>query len=117
MAQPAEAVGFDSVWQADHFLTGTPGKEERWLWEAFTFLSALAAVTLRIRLGSLVAGTSLRNPALLVKMADGLDEISGSRFILGVVAGSYKPEFRAFGYPFDHRGKLYPVPEPDVSKN
>jgi alkanesulfonate monooxygenase SsuD/methylene tetrahydromethanopterin reductase-like flavin-dependent oxidoreductase (luciferase family) len=48
-----------------------------------------------------VAGTSFRNPALLAKMADTVDEISGGRLILGLGAGYHEPEFRAFGYPFD----------------
>lgn len=65
-------------------------------------LSALAAVTTRITLGPLVACTSFRPPALLAKMADTLDEISGGRFILGLGAGWHQPEYEAFGYPFDH---------------
>jgi probable F420-dependent oxidoreductase len=103
MAQRAEEVGFDSVWLADHLLQRVPGEEDRGFWEAFTFLSALAAATSRIQLGSLVACTSFRHPALLAKMADSLDEISRGRFILGVGAGWHEPEYRAFGYPYDHR--------------
>jgi alkanesulfonate monooxygenase SsuD/methylene tetrahydromethanopterin reductase-like flavin-dependent oxidoreductase (luciferase family) len=68
----------------------------------FTFLSAVAARTERMTLGPLVACTSFRNPALLAKMADSLDEISGGRFILGLGAGWHEPEYSAFGYPFDH---------------
>jgi alkanesulfonate monooxygenase SsuD/methylene tetrahydromethanopterin reductase-like flavin-dependent oxidoreductase (luciferase family) len=49
-----------------------------------------------------VACTSFRNPALLAKMADSLDEISNGRFILGLGAGWHEPEYRAFGFPFDH---------------
>jgi probable F420-dependent oxidoreductase len=96
-------VGFDSLWLADHLLHRPPGEEERGFWEAFTFLSALAAVTSRIALGPLVACSSFRNPGLLAKMADGIDEISGGRLILGLGAGWTEPEYRAFGYPFDHR--------------
>jgi alkanesulfonate monooxygenase SsuD/methylene tetrahydromethanopterin reductase-like flavin-dependent oxidoreductase (luciferase family) len=48
-----------------------------------------------------VACTAFRNPALIAKMADTIDEISGSRLILGLGAGYFEPEFRAFGYPFD----------------
>jgi len=69
----------------------------------FTFLSALASATSTIALGPLVAATSFRNPALLAKMADSLDEIAGGRFILGLGAGNWEPEHTAFGYPFDHR--------------
>jgi len=103
MAQAAEAAGFDSLWMADHFNMRFPGQEERGQWEAFTFLAALAAATRRVALGPLVAATSFRNPALLAKMADSLDEISGGRFILGLGAGWHEPEYTAFGYPFDHR--------------
>ena len=57
----------------------------------------------RVELGTLVACTGFRNPALLAKMADTVDEISGGRLILGLGAGWHEPEFDAFGYPFDHR--------------
>src|SRR5216683_2585971 len=102
MAQAAEQAGFDSLWVADHLIYRFPGQEEKGTWEAFTMLSALAAVTTRVTLGPLVACTSFRSPALLAKMADTLDEISGGRFILGLGAGWHQPEYEAFGYPFDH---------------
>ncbi len=102
MVQTAEQIGLDSFWLADHLISRFPGQEEQGTWEAFTLLGALAAVTERITLGPLVACTSFRNPALLAKMADTLDEISGGRFILGLGAGWHKPEYEAFGYPFDH---------------
>ena len=60
------------------------------------------AVTTRVELGPLVVCTSFRNPTLLAKMADTLDEISGGRLILGLGAGYHEREYRAFGYPFDH---------------
>jgi probable F420-dependent oxidoreductase len=102
MALAAEAAGFDSFWLADHLIFREPGEEEKGCWEAFTFLSAIAAVTSRVSIGSIVACTSFRNPALLAKMADSLDEISDGRFILGLGAGWHEPEYTAFGYPFDH---------------
>lgn len=103
MAQLAEQVGFDSLWVPDHLISRFPGEDEKGFWEAFTFLSGLASVTSRIQLGPLVACTSFRNPALLARMADSIDEISNGRFILGLGAGWHEPEYRAFGYPFDHR--------------
>jgi probable F420-dependent oxidoreductase len=102
IAQRAEQLGFDSLWLADHLIFRRPDAQEIGPWEIFTFLSALAAVTHRITLGPLVAATSFRNPALLAKMADSLDEISNGRFILGLGAGWHEPEYQAFGYPFDH---------------
>lgn len=102
VAETAEQIGFDSLWIADHLIIRYPNEEEQGCWEAFTFLSALAAVTSHIQLGSLVACTSYRSPALLAKMADCLDEISAGRFILGLGAGWHEPEYAAFGFPFDH---------------
>jgi probable F420-dependent oxidoreductase len=102
MAQAAEAVGFDSLWLADHLIYRFPGQEESAPWEAFTVLAALAAVTKRVQIAPLVAATSFREPALLAKMADTLDEVSGGRFILGLGAGWNQPEYTAFGYPYDH---------------
>ncbi len=102
MAQTAERAGLDSVWLFDHLLIHFPEQKETGMWEAFTLLSALAASTTRITLGTLVACTSFRHPALLAKMADTIDEISGGRLILGLGAGWHKPEYEAFGYPFDH---------------
>ena len=102
MALVAEQVGLDSLWLADHLIYRFPNRAESGPWEALAMLSALAAVTSRITLGTLVVCTSFRPPAMLAKMADALDEISGGRFILGLGAGWYQPEYEAFGYPFDH---------------
>jgi probable F420-dependent oxidoreductase len=105
MARLADQVGIDSFWVADHLIvrrSETVDVDENGTWESFTFLSALAASTAHVQLGPLVAATSFRNPALLAKMADALDEISGGRFILGLGSGWHKPEYDAFGYPFDH---------------
>lgn len=103
MALTAETIGLDSFWLADHLIYRGPDGIEIGAWEVFTFLSGIAAATSRIALGPLVACASFRNPALLAKMADSLDEISGGRFILGLGAGWHQPEYEAFGYPFDHR--------------
>jgi alkanesulfonate monooxygenase SsuD/methylene tetrahydromethanopterin reductase-like flavin-dependent oxidoreductase (luciferase family) len=103
LAVTAEAVGLDSFWLPDHFVYRPHEPEQLGCWEVFTFLSALASVTATIALGPFVAATSFRNPALLAKMADALDEISGGRFILALGAGNWEPEHTAFGYPFDHR--------------
>jgi len=105
MALHAEAVGFDSIWINDHliFQFGEPGEPKRGTWECWSLLSALAAVTSRVEIGTIVVCTSFRNPALLAKAADAVDGISGGRLILGVGAGYHEPEYKAFGYPVDHR--------------
>jgi probable F420-dependent oxidoreductase len=102
-AQHAEALGFDSLWIYDHLLYRWPDDPEtHGIWECWTLLTALAEVTKRVELGTIVLCLPFRNPALLAKMAVTLDEISGGRLILGLGAGWHKPEFDAFGYPFDH---------------
>jgi probable F420-dependent oxidoreductase len=103
MAQGAEAAGFDTLWLGDHLLYRYPDGSTRGPWEVWTMLSALAASTTRIRLGPLVAATAFHAPAMLAKLATTVDEISGGRLILGLGAGWNETEFRAFGFPFDHR--------------
>src|SRR3954463_14952281 len=87
-ALAAEAVGLDSFWLTDHLVYRPHEPDQLGCWEVFTFLSALAGVTSSIARGPLVASTLSRPPALLAKMADSLDEISGGRFILGLGAGN-----------------------------
>ncbi|MCC6314380.1 MAG: LLM class flavin-dependent oxidoreductase, partial [Thermomicrobiales bacterium] len=101
MAHRAEEIGFDSFWLPDHLLFRFPDEPAHAPWECWSLLSALAATTNRLGIGSLVVCTGYRNPALLAKMADTVDEISGGRFTLGLGAGWHEPEFRAFGYPVD----------------
>ncbi|MBA2758177.1 MAG: LLM class flavin-dependent oxidoreductase [Chloroflexia bacterium] len=99
----AEALGFDSLWLADHLLLEYPERDPIGLWECWSLRAALAAATSRIELGPLVSCTCYRNPALLAKMADTVEEISGGRLILGLGAGWHESEFHSFGFPYDHR--------------
>ena len=103
LAQFAEAGGIDSLWVYDHLIFRMTGEAEDGIHEAWTLLSALAAVTERAELGTIVLGTGFRPPALTAKMAATLDEIANGRLILGLGTGWHEPEYQAFGYPFDHR--------------
>jgi alkanesulfonate monooxygenase SsuD/methylene tetrahydromethanopterin reductase-like flavin-dependent oxidoreductase (luciferase family) len=105
MARLTEEAGFDSLWFVDHLIyrNDASGRPPQGAWECWSVLAALAAATSWVELGSLVTATSFRNPALLAKMADTIDEISGGRLILGLGAGWNEVEYRMFGYPFDHR--------------
>jgi alkanesulfonate monooxygenase SsuD/methylene tetrahydromethanopterin reductase-like flavin-dependent oxidoreductase (luciferase family) len=107
MALLAEDVGFDSVWLPDHLLFRFKvrfGLEVRLgAWECWSMLCALAASTRRVELGTIVCCTAFRSPALLARMADTVEEISGGRLILGLGAGWHEPEFDAFGFPYDRR--------------
>lgn len=110
MALLAEQIGVDTLGVPDHLLfrhappvVQLPPDETRGVWECFTLLAAFAAVTSRVTLLPLVACTSFRNPALLAKIADSLDEVSNGRVLLGLGAGWHEPEYTAYGYPFDRR--------------
>ncbi|HEY3335996.1 MAG TPA: LLM class flavin-dependent oxidoreductase [Candidatus Limnocylindrales bacterium] len=103
MAEEAERIGFDAVWVSDHVGFGDPDADWNGAWECWTLLTALGVATSRVRLGTYVAAIPYRSPALLAKMAETLDEISGGRVILGVGAGWNEPEFTAYGFPWERR--------------
>ncbi len=103
MARTAEAIGFDALWVSDHVGFGDPTGEWQGAWESWTLLAALAASTRRVALGPYVLAVPLRNPAVLAKMAETLDEVSGGRLILGLGAGWNEAEFTSYGIPFDDR--------------
>ena len=102
-ALATEEAGFDSAWVYDHLLFRFGTDPTQGIHEAWTVLSAMAAITSRVELGILEMAMPFRNPALLAKMAATLEEVSGGRLILGVGCGWHEPEFDAFGFPFDHR--------------
>ena len=99
VAQLSERLGFESIWLYDHFHT-VPDPEDESVFESFTSLSALAALTQRVRIGHIVICTAFRNPALTAKMISTLDSISGGRADLGIGAGWKREEWEAYGYPF-----------------
>jgi len=103
-AQWAENHGF--VWFSvmDHLIQipGVGGPDEPFL-EGWTALSALAAVTGRIRLATLATSVGYRNPAHLAKIAAGVDQISRGRLTLGIGAGYFEAEYRQYGWEFPER--------------
>ncbi|ELZ08072.1 F420-dependent oxidoreductase [Natrinema thermotolerans DSM 11552] len=98
-ALEAERLGYDAVWLEDHFQSWI-GDPRRATHECWTTLSALAEATDEIRLGTLVTSQSYRHPALLAKMAAGVDQVSDGRLELGLGGGWYEAEYDRFGYEF-----------------
>lgn len=90
-----EELGFDSVWDCDHYLQ--PSRPTGPYFEAWTLLAALAAATSRIRVGVLVSCNTFRHPYLLAKEAATVDHISGGRLEFGLGAGWYAPEHQMLG--------------------
>jgi F420-dependent oxidoreductase-like protein len=99
VARQADRLGFESIWLYDHFHT-VPRPTDEITFESFTSLSALAALTERIRLGHIVICTAFRNPALTAKMISTMDTISGGRMELGIGAGWKRDEWLGYGYGF-----------------
>jgi len=100
----AEALGFEAAVTIDHLLTTPPAYACTWL-EPIALLSALAGVTERIRLGTMVLVLPLRNPVYFAKEWATLDVLSGGRSILGVGVGWAEEEFALMGVPRKERGR------------
>jgi probable F420-dependent oxidoreductase len=102
-ALAAEEQGLDSVWMFDHFYYRPAGGPLEGQHEAWTIVSAVAAATERVEIGTLVLCSSFRSPTLVAKMAATADDVSGGRLILGLGAGWHDAEYDAFGFPRDRR--------------
>jgi F420-dependent oxidoreductase-like protein len=98
VAQTADALGFSSVWLADHFHTVPQPVQEK-AFECWTTTAALARDTQRVRIGQ-VTCNGYRNPALLAHMASTVDVLSHGRLDFGIGAGWYEHEYRAYGYDY-----------------
>ncbi len=98
-----ESLGFDSLWVCDH-LYGVPNPALP-IFEAWTELTAVGALTERVELGTLVTPPFFRNPAVLAKQVATLDQITGARVIVGLGSGWFTPEFEGTGCAFP------PLPE------
>ncbi len=102
-ASTAEAAGFDSFVFEDALLYRSEEATDG-VWESVSIAAAVAAITTHISLGQSVVNAPYRSPALLAKIADTLDEISGGRFVLGIGAGNTPDsDYAAFGFPADKR--------------
>jgi F420-dependent oxidoreductase-like protein len=99
VARHAEAGPWESIWVYDHFHT-VPRPTEEATHEAWTLMAAFAASTERVRLGQMCTCMSYRNPAYLAKVAATVDVVSGGRVEMGIGAGWYEHEWRAYGYGF-----------------
>ena len=99
-----EQLGFDSLWVWDHILLGVDPNFP--IIESLTLLTAIAARTTRIKLGTGILVLPLRNPVVLAKQLASMDLLSDGRLIMGMASGWYKREFDAVGVPFDKRGKI-----------
>ena len=95
----AEQLGYDSVWVYDHF-HNVPVPAHETMFEAWTTLAAISQRTNRVHLGQMVGCAPYRNPGLLAKITSNIDVMSGGRLDLGIGAGWYEHEYKAYGYGF-----------------
>jgi F420-dependent oxidoreductase-like protein len=103
LATHADNGPWDSLWVYDHFHT-VPVPTDEATHEAWSLMSAYAATTSRIKLGQMCTAMSYRNPVYLAKVAATADIISGGRVQMGIGAGWYEHEWRAYGYGFPSAG-------------
>jgi len=99
-----EELGFDSLWVWDHILLGVEPHFP--IIDALSLLTAVAARTKRIKLGTGILVLPIRNPVLLAKQLSSIDLISKGRLLLGMASGWYKREFDSVGVAFEKRGKI-----------
>lgn len=106
-----DELGFDELWSNDHLLpqaaggAGVLGELDGPVFEGWSILFGWAGITRQARMGCLVSGGAYRNPGLLVKMATALDHATDGRAVLGLGAGWFEREHRAFGYEFPPVGQ------------
>ncbi|MFI5021815.1 MAG: LLM class flavin-dependent oxidoreductase [Alphaproteobacteria bacterium] len=99
-----EELGFDSLWVWDHILLGVEPHFP--IIDALSLLTAVAARTKHIKLGTGILVLPIRNPVLLAKQLSSIDLISKGRLVLGMASGWYKREFDSVGVPFEKRGRI-----------
>jgi len=101
IARTADDAGFASLWVMDHFFQiDMVGKVDEPMLEGYSALTFMAAVTKKVRLGTMVTGVVYRHPGILVKTATTLDVLSGGRAYFGIGAAWNEREARGLGVPF-----------------
>ena len=101
VAKTADQVGFHSIWVMDHFFQiEMVGPPEHPMFDGYSALSYIAAVTSQAKLGTLVTGVVYRHPGHLIKIVTGLDVLSGGRAMLGIGAAWFEREALGLGFPF-----------------
>ena len=108
LAETCERVGLEGLFRSDHYVSVDEGATRGSL-DAWTTLAGLAARTERIRLGTMVSPATFRHPSVLGRAVTTVDHISGGRAELGLGAGWYEREHRAFGFPFGSLGERMEV--------
>jgi F420-dependent oxidoreductase-like protein len=103
-ARADDNPAWESIWVYDHFHT-TPVPSDDATHEAWTLMAAFGATTSRVRLGQMCTCMAYRNPAYLAKVAATVDHVSGGRVEMGIGAGWYEHEWRAYGYGFPSAGE------------
>src|SRR4051812_1900410 len=98
LARACEEAGLEGMFRSDHY-TGFHGGPDGSL-DAWATTNALAAITERLRFGTLVSPGTFRHPSVLARMVVTADHVSGGRVELGLGAGWHEPEHRMFGFPF-----------------
>lgn len=102
MAVLAEAMGVDTLWTPDELLWRTDDAAPQGVWDGVSMAGAVAATTSTVKVGTWVLSALHRNPGIIAKTAETLDEISGGRFVFGLGAGHAWPgQAHAFGLPED----------------
>jgi F420-dependent oxidoreductase-like protein len=110
LAEAAEQVGLEGLFRSDHYQSVADHADKGSL-DAWGTLTALGALTERLRLGTLVSPTSFRHPSVLAKAAVTADHVSGGRIEFGIGAGWHELEHRTYGFPFHDVGTRFDVLE------
>jgi F420-dependent oxidoreductase-like protein len=99
LADACEVLGIEALFRSDHYLS-VAGDRHRGSLDAWGTINALAAMTTKLRLGTLVSAATFRHPSVLAKLAVTADHVSGGRVEVGLGAGWMEAEHRAYGFPF-----------------